>query len=310
MFSIVVQGWMRNGIFVKKLPTRNGILGIFFRMEPALIRIGRLNSLQVLRRSGALALLDGGEAGEIVLPQAPPEAAPGTAVAVFLYHDSENRLTATLARPRAMAGEFAFLETVSVSDHGAFLDWGLPKDLFVPLKEQKTPLRRGDRALVYVYTDARDGRIVGTTRIERHLGLSRPGYAPGAPVRLLITGETDLGYKAIVDNAYWGVLYRDEVFEKLSPGKLLHGFIKKVREDGKIDLSLNAPGYKKIGDVNRRILTALEKAGGFLPYTDKTDPEVIRAAFGESKKSFKMAIGTLYREKKIIIEKNGIRLLP
>lgn len=273
-----------------------------------MIRIGSMNTLQIVRRSGALAVLDGGGAGEIVLPKAPPESAPGTAVEVFLYHDSENRLTATLARPRAMAGEFAFLETVSVNDHGAFLDWGLPKDLFVPLKEQKSPLRKGERALVFVYTDARDGRIVGTTRIERHLGLSRPGYAPGTPVRLLVTGETDLGYKAIVDNAHWGVLYRDEVFEKLSPGKMLQGFIKKVREDGKIDLALNAPGYKKIGDVNRRILTALEKAGGFLPYTDKTDPETIRTAFGESKKSFKMAIGSLYREKKIVIGEDGIRL--
>lgn len=273
-----------------------------------MIRIGSMNTLQIVRRSGALAVLDGGGAGEIVLPKAPPEAAPGTAVEVFLYHDSENRLTATLARPRAMAGEFAFLETVSVNGHGAFLDWGLPKDLFVPLKEQKSPLRKGERALVFVYTDARDGRIVGTTRIERHLGLSRPGYAPGTPVRLLVTGETDLGYKAIVDNAHWGILYRDEVFEKLSPGKMLQGFIKKVREDGKIDLALNAPGYKKIGDVNRRILTALEKAGGFLPYTDKTDPETIRTAFGESKKSFKMAIGSLYREKKIVIGEDGIRL--
>jgi predicted RNA-binding protein (virulence factor B family) len=294
---------------MKKLPTRNSILGIFSRKEHAMIRIGSMNTLQVLRKSGSLTVLDGGAAGEIVLPQAPPETTPGSQLDVFLYHDSENRLTATLARPRAMAGEFAFLETVSVNDHGAFLDWGLPKDLFVPLKEQKSPLRKGDQALVFVYTDARDGRIVGTTRIERHLGLTSPDYAPGTPVTLLITAGTDLGYKAIVDNAHWGVLYRDEVFEKLSPGQTRQGFIKKVREDGKIDLSLHAPGYKKIGDIQGRILTALEKAGGFLPYTDKTDPELIRTAFGESKKSFKMAIGSLYREKKIVIGENGIRLL-
>jgi hypothetical protein len=164
-----------------------------------------------------------------------------------------------------MAGEFAFLETVSVNDHGAFLDWGLPKDLFVPLKEQKSPLRKGDQALVFVYTDARDGRIVGTTRIERHLGLTSPDYAPGTPVTLLITAGPDLGYKAIVDNAHWGCALPGRSLRKTLPRTNTAGLYQEGPR-GRKDRPLPArPGYKKIGDIQGRILTALEKAAASCP---------------------------------------------
>ena len=274
-----------------------------------MLHAGRTTTLRIRRIDGKTVLLEGGEAGLIHLHNPPADARPDQELEVFLYHDHDGQLTATTDRPLLQAGEFAFLSTVPVTDDGAFMDWGLLNDLYIPPREQQTPLCPGLRALVHAMVDRVNGRMIGSTRIDRYLADSAPGYRIGSPVALLIREETGLGYKAIVDNRCGGVLYRDEVFRPLKPGERLPGYIKKVREDGKLDLTLREPGFARVGGIREAILEALRQNEGFLPMTDKSPPEEIRRRFGESKKSFKMAIGTLYREKTIALEPNGIRLL-
>ena len=274
--------------------------------------IGYRNILRALRETPSGLYLDGGDLGEILLPgrYIPKGVKVGADLDVFLYRDSEDRLVATTETPRAMVGEFAFLKVVSASrSPGAFLDWGLSKDLLLPMREQGRSVEEGDWVVAYVFLDEKTGRIVATTRLDRHLGLSEPGYHEGQRVQLLITGETPLGYKAIVENAHSGLLYSSELSTPLRVGQRLAGYVRTLRPDGKIDLGLDPAGYRRVAQLTQRILDALAAAGGRLPFDDQSRPDEIRATFDTSKKAFKQAIGALYRDRLIRFTSPGIELV-
>ncbi|MDR0748582.1 MAG: GntR family transcriptional regulator [Tannerellaceae bacterium] len=270
---------------------------------------GRLNTLKIVKDLDFGVYLDGGNGREILLPAryVPKNVKPGDEVEVFIYHDNEGRLIATTARPLAMAGEFKFMEVKSVNETGAFLEWGLMKDLLVPFGEQKAPMQEGRRYLVYVHLDKVSGRIVASARIEKFLDNTFPAYHFNQQVDLLVADETDLGYKVIVNNLHWGLLYHKEVFRQLEKGEQLTGYIKEVRDDEKIDVSLMPLGYGKVEGVAATILESLRIHNGFLPIHDKSEPEEIYALFRCSKKTFKQAIGSLYKRQLITLEKDGIR---
>jgi predicted RNA-binding protein (virulence factor B family) len=196
----------------------------------------------------------------------------------------------------------------AVNEIGAFLDWGLPKDLLIPFREQRMPMVGGKHYFVFLYLDGQSRRIVASARLNKFIDPTPPAYAEGQEVGLLIVKRTDLGFSAIIENAHWGVLYENEVFQDLQIGQRLKGYVKKVREDQKIDLRLQKSGYRKVDDLTETILKALKEKGGFLDVTDHSAPEKIHALFGASKKSFKMAVGALYRKRLIRIEEDGLRL--
>jgi predicted RNA-binding protein (virulence factor B family) len=265
-----------------------------------------------MRASAPGLYLDGGELGEILLPgrYIPVDLKPKDKLDVFVYRDSEDRLVATTEKPLAMVGEFAYLKVVSVNQNvGAFLDWGLAKDLLLPFREQEFPVRAGDRVIVCVCLDVKSNRILATTRLHRHLNRDTPAYRNGEPVNLLITGRTALGYNAIVENAHRGLLYHDNLAAPLATGQKLKGFVRTVRPGGKIDLSLDASGYKRVAALTDQIVQALEKSGGKLAFDDDSSPDAIRKKFGVSKKAFKQALGKLYKSRRIRFTNPGIELL-
>lgn len=273
--------------------------------------IGKRNQLVIVREGPPGYFLDDGDGGEILLPgrYIPPGSAPGDTIDVFIYRDSEDRLVATTETPLAMVGDFACLKIVDVSPGiGAFLDWGLEKDLLMPRREQEGPRKAGDKVVVHVFLDEKSDRIVATARLYRWLSKTPPAYAKDHPVKLLISGRTPLGYQAIVDNAYRGQLYQTELSGPLEIGAQLDGFVKEVRSDGKLDLSLDRSGFARIAPITDQILDALKNGGGHLPYDDNSPPEAIRTAFGVSKKAFKQAIGILYRKRLIRLASGGISL--
>ena len=273
--------------------------------------IGKINHLYVVKELDFGIYLDGGDLGEILMPRqyVPEGTQPEDMIDAFIYLDSEDRLVATTLKPKAMVEEFALLEVVSVTQVGAFLDWGLPKDLFVPFREQRQPMEEGKKYLVYVYLDQNSKRIAASSKIEQFLDNIPVDYDVDEEVDLIIVNETDLGYNAIIDNSHLGILYKNEVFQELNPGDKIEGFIKKIRTDGKIDLSLVKAGYEKISDFADRIIAELEKQDGFLSLTDKSSPEDIYKTFKFSKKNFKAAVGALYKKRMIALEENGIRLV-
>ena len=224
--------------------------------------------------------------------------------------DSEDRLVATTETPHAMVGEFGYMKVISVHPQvGAFLDWGLQKDLLVPFREQEFPLRAGDWAIVYVALDVKTNRILASTRLNRHLNRDTPAYRDGQPINLLITGKTPLGYNAIVDNAHRGLLYKNNIAAALKIGAKLKGFVRTVRSGGKIDLSLDAAGYKRVAPLTDLIVSALQISGGKLEFDDDSSPAQIRQNFSVSKKAFKQALGKLYKTRRISFTKPGIQLL-
>jgi predicted RNA-binding protein (virulence factor B family) len=273
--------------------------------------IGKINHLYVVKDVDFGIYLDGGDLGEILMPKryVPEGTQPEDMIDAFIYLDSEDRLVATTEKPLAMVDEFALLEVVAVTPVGAFLNWGLPKDLFVPFREQRKPMEVGQKYLVYVYVDTDTKRIAASSKIENYLDNLPIDYDEGEEVDLIIVNETDLGYNAIIDYSHLGIIYKNEVFQTLNPGDKIPGFIKKIRTDGKIDLSLVKAGYEKISEFADRIISELEKHEGFLPLTDKSSPEEIYKVFKFSKKNFKAAIGSLYKKRIITLEENGIRLL-
>jgi predicted RNA-binding protein (virulence factor B family) len=273
--------------------------------------IGERTSLQILHEKAFGLFLDGDELGEILLPrrEMPTKWAVGEYVDVFLYHDSEDRPVATLKTPRVMPGHFARLKCVDVTGVGAFLDWGLPKDLMVPFREQKIRMEVGKYYIVHVMLDEQSGRMVATTRIARHLDQEPHDFHLGQEVELLMYGKTELGYKAIVDSTHSGLIFHNDVFQPLQPGERVQGYITGVRPDGKIDLSLHAPGRTKVGNLEEQILAELEARGGFWTIGDHSPAAEINSELGVSKRTFKQATGALFRKQKITIEPNGIRLL-
>jgi predicted RNA-binding protein (virulence factor B family) len=274
--------------------------------------VGKRNVLSIVRASQPGLYLDGGELGEVLLPgrYIPADVAPKQKLDVFVYRDSEDRLVATTESPNAMVGEFACMRVINIHEKiGAFLDWGLAKDLLIPFREQEFPLRVGDWVVVYVVLDFRTQRIIASTRLNRHLSHDTPAYRDGQPVTFLITRKTPLGYNAIVENAHLGLLYNNNLAAPLKIGQKMKGFVRTVRENGKIDLSLDASGYKRVAALTDLIVTALNMSGGKLPLDDDSSPVVIRQNFNVSKKAFKQALGKLYKLRRIEFTKPGIQLL-
>lgn len=274
--------------------------------------IGQRNLLSVVRETVSGIYLDGGELGEILLPHRylPHDRGDQDPVDVFLYRDSEDRLVATTETPLAMVGDFACLAVKEVHPQiGAFLDWGLPKDLLLPFREQGVPVRAGQRVVVAVCLDPKTDRIIASARLNRHLSREMPPYRDGEPVAFLITGRTPLGYNAIVENAHQGLLFHNNLSAPLATGQLLRGFVRTVQPNGKIDLSLDASGYKRVSVLTEVIVESLVASGGVLEFDDDSSPESIREAFGVSKKAFKQALGRLYRDRRIALQKPGIQLL-
>lgn len=276
-----------------------------------MIEIGKYNTLKIVKDLDFGVYLDGGNDLEILLPAryVPKNVKPGDEVEVFIYHDNEGRLIATTAKPHATVGEFKFMEVKSVNQIGAFLDWGIMKDLLVPFKEQKVAMKEGRWYLVYVRLDHVSQRIMASARIEKFLNNTPPTYKVNEEVNILVIDETEIGYKVIINNSHSGLLYHNEVFQRLEKGEERKAYVKAIREDEKIDLSLTKLGYDKIDGVASIILESLEAQGGFLGVHDKSEPELIYSLFRCSKKSFKQAIGTLYKQKRITIEEDGIRLI-
>lgn len=272
--------------------------------------VGKYNTLNIVKELDFGVYLDGAELGEILLPKryVPSNFRPGDDVEVFLYFDSDDRIIATTEKPFATVGEFALLRVKSVDKFGAFMDWGLMKDLLVPFREQKTTMIEGRSYIVHVFIDKVSNRIAASAKLEQFLDRIPPEYEVGQQVDLMIWQATDLGYKTIVNHYHQGMLYANEVFQKLNVGQTLKGYIKKIRDDHKIDLSLYPAGYAKVGEQTDPILEYLKKEGGFAKLTDKTAPDEIYSLFGISKKTFKNALGALYKQGTIVIEKDGIRL--
>lgn len=274
--------------------------------------IGRYNSLQVTKYTDFGLYLDGGADGEILLPKRyipkGEELEVGDWLNVFVYLDSEDRLIATTQKPKVQVGGFASLKVAEINRVGLFLDWGLPKDLLLPHSEEKRPLQVGDYCVVYVYLDQRTRRITATARLDRYLDKTPARYAPGQEVDLLVVEQTDMGFKAIINNEHWGLIHNNEVFKFLRSGMRERGFIREVRADGKISLSLQPVGREAASSLSEQILAKLREAGGQLPLSDKSSPEQISSLFGVSKGNFKKAIGGLYKQGLIVIEADGIRL--
>lgn len=265
----------------------------------------------MLRLATPGAYLDGRDRGEILMPgrYVPKGTVAGEAFDVFVYRDSEDRLVATPEKAKAMVGDFEALRVVSADPRiGAFLDWGLSKDLFLPLREQSRRVQAGEWVVVYVFVDLKTDRVVATTRLNRHLNVTPAAYEEGQPVDLLVYSRTDLGYGAIIAGAHTGLLYHNELPEPLRIGQKLVAYVKALRADGKIDLSLHPSGFRRVAPLKEQIMEALVAGGGRVPLGDESTPEAIRAAFGSSKKAFKQAIGSLYRERLIVIEGSTIRL--
>lgn len=276
-----------------------------------MIKIGQINSLEVIKKADFGVFLDGDDYGSVLLPNkyVPEGTEIGDHVDVFLYFDSESQLAATIERPIAQVGEWGLMKIEGVNATGAFVNWGIKeKDLLIPFSEQRTRFSAGQTILVYVYTDKASGRIVGTTKFNKWLDKTPANYEVNEQVDLIIAERSQLGYKAIVNGKHWGMIFPSDVFGKLYIGKKLKGFIKQVREDGKIDLALQKVGVAKMDDLSSKILDLLEKKGGFFPLNDKSSPEAIFDAFRTSKGTYKKTIGGLYKQGKIVIEKDGIRL--
>lgn len=279
-----------------------------------MIKVGKFNKLEVIRETDFGYFLDGGTGGDsddILLPfsSAPKDLKVGDIVDVFICLDSEDRIIATTTTPFVQVGEFALLRVSAVEKVGAFMDWGLPKELLVPFREQRIHLEKGRSYIVRVYVDEQSDRIVASAKVDKFISDDMPRYHTGQAVDLLIAQKTDLGFKAIVDNTYYGLLFESDIFQPLDVGQKLKGYIKAIRPDGKIDLSLAEQGFQKVGGIEGKILDLLKAKGGFLPITAKTSPDIISSLFGVSKKSYKKALGGIYKKHLITIDPDGIRLV-
>lgn len=272
-----------------------------------MIELGKYQKMEIRRLVpfGAYMGAEGDEA-EVLLPgrYLPEGADIGDVMDVFVYNDSEDRLVATTEHPYATAGEFAFLEVKAVNDVGAFLDWGLQKDLLVPYGQQRVKMHRGGIYLVYIYVDDASRRIVASGKIDKFLGNVYPSYKIGQKVSALVIEHTEIGYKVIVDNRHRGIIYANEIFRPIEIEETVTAFVKQVREDGKIDLTLNDKAVRRQEELGHRILAYLERADA-QHLGDKSSPVLIEALFKCSKKDFKKAVGHLYRDKKIIIGEDG-----
>ena len=277
-------------------------------MDPVLV--GQYNTLKVSRKVDFGFYLDDGEEG-ILLPKrfAPRTLRIGDEINVFVYHDSDNRLIATTQKAKASVGEIVKMKCISVTGLGAFLDWGLMKDLFVPKSKQLGGMREGAEYLVKLYIDEQTGRTAATEKIEALLSNEELTVKEKDIVNLLVYRQSELGWVMIINNIHTGILHSNEVYTTLHTGDKMEGFIKTIRPDNKIDVVLGKPGFQKVEDEAGKILRLLVENNGYLPYHDKSDPQEIYDFFGMSKKTFKMTTGTLYKQQKIAFTKTGIQLV-
>mgnify|MGYP000167541972 FL=1 len=275
------------------------------------IELGKFNQLEVVKEVDFGVYLDGGEEGEILLPTryVPEDCKIGDILNVFLYLDMDERLIATTLTPFVQVGQFACLEVSWVNQYGAFLNWGLMKDLFVPFREQKMKMQVGRKYVVHAHLDEESYRIVASAKVERYLSKEKPEYTAGEEVNILIWQKTDLGFKAIIDNKYSGLLYENEIFSSIETGMEMKAFVKQVREDGKVDLILQKPGFEKVDDFAKTLLDYIKEQGGRIHLNDKSPAEDIYDTFGVSKKTFKKGVGDLYKKRLITLHEDGIALV-
>ncbi|MFI8579990.1 S1 RNA-binding domain-containing protein [Ectopseudomonas khazarica] len=275
--------------------------------------IGRMNSLQVVKHTDFGLYLDGGADGEILLPKRYiPKDTPSEVedwLNVFIYLDSEDKLIATTLKPKIQLGQFASLKVVDINRVGLFFDWGLPKDLLLPHSEEKRPLQIGDYCVIYLYLDKRTRRLTATARLDRHLDQVPADYQVGQEVDLLVVERTDLGFKAIIDGKHWGLIHKNELFKFIRSGMREKGYIKELRADGKISLSLQPIGREAASGLAEQIVARLREQGGVVALGDKSPPELIAEQFRVSKGNFKKAIGGLYKQGLIRIHDDRIELL-
>ena len=276
------------------------------------INVGQFNLMRVDRKVDFGFYMDDGAEG-VLLPKrfVPSGLQVGDTISVFVYHDSDNRLIATTQEPFAVVGDIAALKVVDITGQGAFLDWGLMKDLFVPVSQQLSSMRLGGKYLVKLYLDKQTGRVAATEKIDNQISNDTLTVKEGEKVKLQVYRESDIGYVVIVNQVHQGLVYKNEVFTHLHIGQMIdEGFVKKIREDNKLDIGIGKQGVEKLDDDQVKLIQLLKLHKGFLPYHDKSSPEDIYAFFGISKKAFKMNVGILYKAKKITLEDGGIRLIP
>lgn len=275
-----------------------------------MIRIGEFNTLEILRETSVGIFLGDESGNDVLLPNkyVPKEFEIGQSITVFCYLDHEERPVATTLKPKVIKGEFALLKVVEVNAIGAFLDWGLEKHLFVPFREQARKMEESKWYLVYVYEDTETGRLVASSKTNQFISNEELDLSFNDQVQIIVSRFTEMGVEVIINNKHKGLIYKDELFEDLKLASHHIGYIKKIREDQKIDVSLHALGYKAIEPAAQRVLDELKTNNGYLALGDKSDPELIKSTLNLSKKSFKKAIGALYKEKLISIEQEGIRL--
>lgn len=274
--------------------------------------LGRICSLEVLRLVSIGAYLEWSNEDGVLLPKKylPNGVQVGDKLNVFIYHDNEGRLIATTLHPYAQVGEVALLDCVSVTAAGAFLDWGIHKDVFVPFSEQNDRMQEGHSYVVYLYIDHISEKIVASAKLGKHIGNKLPDYAPGAEVQVLITGHNDVGFRAVVDHVYWGMLYYDSLDDtELNRGLSVKAYVIRTREDGRLDLSLSPIGYNKLLGDTEKVLDLLKSNHNRLDVGDKSDADTIYKQTGLSKKSFKAAIGRLYKERKVALTPHSVELL-
>lgn len=274
------------------------------------IILGDYNNLEIVKRVSFGLYLDGDEDGEILLPAkyVPDGYDIGDIIKVFVYLDNEERLVATTEEPLAKVGDFALLRVAWTNDYGAFLDWGLLKDLFVPFSEQEGKMVKGNSYLVYVTIDRKSYRIYASARLDKFLSRTKPPYETDEEVDIIVWRRTDLGWKVIVNGNHSGLVFANEVFRDLKTGDRLKGYVKRVRTDGKIDIALQRHGVAGDDESSMRLLSAIEAQRGFLPLNDNSSPDEIYSMLGMSKKAFKRAAGKLYKQRLIIIDDDGLRL--
>jgi len=275
-----------------------------------MVNFGQHNYLKIVRKTGRGTFLAAGNLGELFLPkgQTPDYCEAGDKIEVFVYRNSDDEAVATTKRPRACVGDVACLEVVSANSVGAFLDWGLPKDLFAPFGQQSTPMKVGERHIVAIYQD-NTGRIAASSKLNRFVKAETSGIKIGQKVKVIVGDKTDLGLKMIVNSKFWGVLHSSDVFQPLKYGQTTTAYIKKVRPDGRLDMTMTEMGSDNSNtSLQAKILNLLKKNDGFYPINDKTSPETIYKTFAVSKKVFKSTLGKLYKNRQISIDKDGIRI--
>jgi len=275
------------------------------------IKLGDYNTLKITKTVDFGLYLDGGDEGEILLPKRymPKEYKIGQELEVFIYLDQDERPVATTEHPLAKVGDFAYLECAWVNEYGAFINWGLMKDLFCPFREQKKRMETGESYIVHVHIDEESYRIMASAKVEHYFSAEPPSYEQGQKVDLLIWQKTELGFKAIIDNRYPGLVYEDQVFKHVHTGDRMNGYISALRNDGKIDVTLQPIGRKQVIDFSETLFTYLKEHGGECELGDKSDAEEIKRRFQVSKKTYKKGISDLYKRHLIIIGEDGIKLV-